>query len=386
MAEKTVYQFGQAPPHYAGPTVHNSAFARRHLPIRKNACLVCSVCFTCARMYGANCICEEVQPRRGKNLPEGSLDSRAKKLHPQDKEDFEFSMKWLSEHAHPMYRDNTGVVVGLRDLAEVSLCKAHSSTLYRAKKRHERTKSQQAPPSPADSNSIDMMVDSNQDQQQPPLGGGLAAKVREISSSLHQQHQPSYRWSSPDVNLIQPSTSFKRKRTLEPHSSASTPLYASSSPPPPPPISSSSSRFPSNHQQLPPLSTTTSNYNNNHRATTPSLSSSLLMSYQSPPPMIPIFKQEQVLETVSLKSPDSRYYLRNLAITDTFTFRDLLKEIDMTTSPPPGKRIVVSDERNETFFPLDQAIRSVIRRPLSSHMELCLGLRDKPSIDWNNYV
>jgi hypothetical protein len=92
-----------------------------------------------------------------------------------------------------------------------------------------------------------------------------------------------------------------------------------------------------------------------------------------------------VIETVSLRplsSPDM-YYFRNLAITDSFTFRDLLAEIDMTGSPPPGKRIVISDA--EKFYPLDQAIRSVIRRPNSTHLELCLGLTDKPSINWSTY-
>jgi hypothetical protein len=95
-----------------------------------------------------------------------------------------------------------------------------------------------------------------------------------------------------------------------------------------------------------------------------------------------------VVETVSLRPSNSsdipsNYYFRNLAITDTFTFRDLLNEIDITGSPPPGKRIVISDEHK--IYPLDQAIRSVIRRPTSTHLDLFLGLTDKPSINWNHY-
>ncbi|KAI9312113.1 hypothetical protein BX666DRAFT_852710 [Dichotomocladium elegans] len=391
MSESRLFQFGQAP--LPTPFTHDPRLIRRYFPIRKNACLVCSICFTCSRMYGAHCICQEVQPRRGKNLPAGSLDSRAKKLHPQDKDDYEFSLKWLSEHAHAMYRDQRGNVVGLRDLSEVSLCKAHSSTLYRAKKRHERSKNQ-APPSPADSNGLLDMMDHDLPPPSSILeGGGIATKVRELSNHHSHIHAPApLRWSSPDLHL-QPSSSFKRKRTsttttttttlLEPHSSASTPLLYGSATPPPPPVSSASSRFatPSlsssphrHHQQLPPL----------HRSSPIHTSgSSSSSSYSS---MIPIFKQDRVLETVSLKAPDSRYYLRNLAITDSFTFRDLLKEIDLPGPPPHGKRIVVSDAKNETIFPLDQAIRSVIQRPASSHVDLYLGLSDNPSIDWSTYV
>ncbi|KAI8146153.1 hypothetical protein BJV82DRAFT_407114 [Fennellomyces sp. T-0311] len=386
---------------------------RRYLPIRKNACIVCGVCFTCSRLYGTNCICEEVQPRRGKNLPEGSLDSRAKKLHPQDKEDYEFSMQWLSEHANTIYKDETGSVVGLRDLSEVSLCKAHSSTLYRAKKRHERGRNQ-APPSPADSNGIDMMDRDPypvhphpQHHHYPPPssfeGGGLAAKVREIHYQQYRSTPP------PDFSMMQASSSLKRKRTSrppsspteKPHSSASTPLYATGMAPllSHHPSSSSSSAVESRHDvdsnfSLPPLhsrasslSALSSSFQNHLHLSSP-YPSAYPRQPSSSTPQTGSPTQQTVLETVSLKSLESpcKYYFRNLAITDTFTFRDLLKEIDMTGSPPQGKRIVVSDEKNETFFPLDQAIRSVIRRPLASHMELCLGLSDKPSIDWSTYA
>ncbi|KAI7857365.1 hypothetical protein BDC45DRAFT_603433 [Circinella umbellata] len=520
------------PPHYqatrsseVGPPVTCC-----YLPIRKNACIVCGVCFTCSRLYGTNCICEEVQPRRGKNLPEGSLDSRAKKLHPQDKEDYEFSMNWLSEHAHTIYKNESGTVVGLRDVSEVSLCKAHSSTLYRAKKRHERSKNQ-APPSPSGQVDSSGMIDvtttnnkqnsnnhpnlknnnknSNNHYSHPyfhtnnskydnnlsamvldpyplhphlnhhygppsvpppstllPEGGGLAAKVREISFQQQQQQQRYRSTTPPDFSIMQASTSLnKRKRTSKqqagepleiPHSSASTPLYGTgmapllshhpSSSSSATPISASRQQQQQQQQQqhrhadnnsgsnfsLPPLhsrasslsalsssfqnhlhlsspypSTTTTTTSTGATSTTTTTSSMYGITSSSSSSSIPpstltgqsstssLTQQNTssqtmmtLLETVSLKSMDNSntYYFRNLAINDSFTFRDLLKEIDMTGTPPVGKRIVVADEKNEIFFPLDQAIRSVIRRPLSSHLELCLGLSDKPSINWNSYV
>jgi hypothetical protein len=72
-----------------------------------------------------------------------------------------------------------------------------------------------------------------------------------------------------------------------------------------------------------------------------------------------------------------------LAITDTFTFYQLLEEIEMDR-PPPGKRMVISNATNDTFYPLHEPIRSVLRDPPSSHVELCLGLCDKPSFDWSS--
>jgi hypothetical protein len=106
----------------------------------------------------------------------------------------------------------------------------------------------------------------------------------------------------------------------------------------------------------------------------------------------PDYQQQQhlVVETVSLRSipsPDipSMYYFRNLAITDSFKFRDLLAEIDIQGKPPPGKRIVISDASNERIYPLDQPIQSTIKRPTSAHVELCLGLSDQPSINWSEY-
>ncbi|ORZ00197.1 hypothetical protein BCR43DRAFT_511229 [Syncephalastrum racemosum] len=483
MSENSLYQFAQVitehPMHhsYSHPPspLSNATFQaprstvpRRPLPIRK--------------FYGLNCMCDEVQPRRGKNLPEGSLDSRAKKLHPQEKEDYEFSIHWLTEHAHEIYKGEDKRVVGLADVAEVSLCKAHSSTLYRAKKRHERGKIQ-APPSPADSNGIDTtMIEHHQHQQhqqhqhQPPNSnttnpnanraysdpyplqphplqhpsshhhapshhpyppysireGGLAAKVREIT------YQQQYSSPPPPDFVMSSSTSLKRKRLSrqctpplqKPHSSASTPLYATGMAPllsqhhPPSSSSSSSNRhvdsfsshqLPPLHSRTPSLSSLSSSLQHQlqvssslvhppqqqtpsvkeepqqqqqHHSSSESPSPSLSKPLVHPTPQ----PQEPVIGTVSLKSipatPGStpQYYIRNLAITDSFTFRDLLSEIEMLGTPPPGKRIVVSDDKNEMIFPMDQAIRSVIRHPPSSHVELCLGLTDKPSIDWNTYA
>ncbi|KAF7722558.1 hypothetical protein EC973_002948 [Apophysomyces ossiformis] len=371
------------------PQQRQANLGHGRLPVRKH--------------YGIDCICSEVQPRRGKNLPHGSLDSRAKKLHPQDKEDYEFSISWLSDNAHVIYRDENNHVVGLTDLAEVSLCKAHSSTLYRAKKKHERTK---APPSPANSSGMDVVMEERSVTASPyvdhyphhhPYMGGLAAKVRELSS-YHPR-----RAESPDLSIMTPSTSMKRKRTTttkppshmdhKPYSSASTPLYTSMTP-----FfarqTSSSSTTPTNARQPP---TAAPPHPPPHVDSFSSQLPPLHTRGQTPISPLPstLSRQETLattfVETVSLKSASSTdtqpmYYIRNLAITDTFTFRDLLAEVDMTGSPPPGKRIVVSDANDERTFPLDQAIRSVIRHPPSSHVELCLGLSDKASIDWSTYT
>ncbi|OBZ89385.1 hypothetical protein A0J61_02563 [Choanephora cucurbitarum] len=432
--------------------LHN--YNSRYLNIRKNACIVCSVCFTCSKYYGIDCACQEVQPRRGKNLPEGGLDSRAKKLHREDTDDYEFSIRWINENAHAMYKDESGQVVGLRDLIEVSLCKAHSSTLYRAKKRHERTKdfsmpppaplgslpppSSNAPPSPADSN--EMHYNPYPMNQSIVSSGGLAAKVREISSLQHPQQMVRMH-DTPDFSRMTHSTSNKRKRiykhavqksppkieanTIRPHSSISTPLYGTPRQDnmfmqPHYPFTPSTSANHNPHiqefqpahdniqtvdsfpSQLPPLHPSRGIAN---MASPPQQQQQLVYPLESPRPtatksMIntsvpmpePMDISPLMVETVSLRplipssassSASDNYYFRNLAITDTFTFRDLLAEIDMTGSPPPGKRIVISDA--DKFYPLDQAIRSVIRRPTSTHLELCLGLTDKPSIDWSTY-
>lgn len=272
-----------------------------------------------------------------------------------------------------MYKNENNEIEGLRELTEVSLCKAHSSTLYRAKKRHERDKQPDAPPSPADS-----------DPYPSISSGGLAAKVREISSNQYPQQQ-----ALPDFNRMSHSTSMKRKRTTTsyqnepPSSSISTPLYSNTRVNPfmqqQQQYQQVMDNFPS---QLPPLQQRQQQQQQDDIYPTTSES--------SPRPTFLLPKQElepipMVIETVSLKSSESSmYYFRNLAITDTFTFRDLLNEIDMIGSPPPGKRIVISD--HEKFYPLDQPIRHVIQRPASTHLELSLGLTDKPSINWTKYM
>ncbi|KAI9278997.1 hypothetical protein BDA99DRAFT_554589 [Phascolomyces articulosus] len=486
---------------------------RRYLPIRK--------------YYAEDCTCSESQPRRGKNLPDGTLDSRAKKLHPQDN-DYEFSIKWLTEHAHATHRDEHGQVVGLRELPEVSLCKAHSSTLYRAQKKHERVNQQLSPPPPfatsssttsssnpnhntqhhhhpssssstshhplppppqpsssttatstatntAFSPSPDYMMDvelhrhpppppshphpSNMEQQHPyyhhtpppppplqqqqqqqqptqPYMSNLAAKVRNIN-------HPPFQGEMPDFSAMSSSTSLKRKRTESmARSSASTPLLAHpyhspsspiphvdfnqqlpplhqqqqqpqpqasprtvslsslpfrrTQPPPPPPSSSttndanspgvSSNRrmsFPHYSQQPPSSSSSSSHPQQQGGGPLPP------STYSSPSPSLEPFNA-LIVDTVSLKTQNNNsntpeYLIKNLAITDTFTFRELLSEADIIGSPPPGKRIVISDDKQERIFPLDQAIRSVIRRPVTPHVELWLSLNDKPSIDWSSY-
>jgi hypothetical protein len=302
-----------------------------------------------------------------------------------------------------MYKNQSHEIEGLRDLTEVSLCKAHSSTLYRAKKRNERDKEPNAPPSPADS--------TQQDPYNPYPSistGGLAAKVREISSNQYPQ-QVLRMNEIPDFNRMSSSTSMKRKRsTFKKHqsteepipvsSSISTPLYASSSRINPflPPQQQQQQNYIQQQQQQQQQIHNTDNYpsqlpplqRSNNEPDNPQIYPN--DTNVSPRPTFLLPKQDLepipiVIETVSLKSSESSmYYFQNLAITDTFTFRDLLNEIDIIGSPPPGKRIVISD--NKKFYPLDQPIRHVIQRPASNHLELYLGLTDKPSINWSSYI
>ncbi|KAI9473736.1 MAG: hypothetical protein EXX96DRAFT_541405 [Benjaminiella poitrasii] len=416
-------------PHSTTTTTTTTTTHQQSLATRKNACIY----------YGINCRCSEMQPRRGKNLPEGGLDSRAKKLSPHERDDYEFTLHWLNEYAHEIYRDNYHRIVDLSELKEVSLCKAHSSALYRAKKKHQRNTTTidqtQAPPSPADSNSTTMMEDVRMTSAyllpQPSsssiiTGGGLAAKVREISSQYSlMSEQPLL--PEPFANTMTVSTSMKRRRTMThgsrnigPSSSASTPLLHTSS------SSNNQNYQPSSHnlhlmssrqftpkvnhsftpqQQLPPLhlrALATSNNNTPYSSNllsspTRTVTSPLIpMSSSSPSPFLNNGNSTtKVIETVSLKGSPSLnpnydkdgdiYYIRNLAITDTYTFQDLLLEIDFAGSPPPGKKVIISDLKRERIFPLGQAIRSVIRYPTDTHVEFYLDLSEKPSIDWNTY-
>ncbi|ORZ07625.1 hypothetical protein BCR42DRAFT_397167 [Absidia repens] len=326
---------------------------RRILPLRKN--------------YAIDCTCEETQPRRGKNLPQHCLDSRAKKLNQADKEDYDFAIQWLQENAHAIYRDAaSNQVVDLSNQTEVGLCKAHSSTLYRAKKRWEKETFTSTPASPSDYMDTNMdFTPSNSNSTnnhtattssalvatsktsstssssssstriktemggglapiKSEIGGGLAAKVKELSQ--HPPPPPTPQLPS-DLNII-PSTSHKRKRIDQNGLSTKT-------------------------QQL------------------PSSGSAMLPHSSASTPFMP--SDEPCI-----------YFIRNLAITDTFTFRHLLDETDITGAPPPGKRIIIADPTSERIFPLSQAIRSVLPRPVSSHVEFCLGLTDKTSIDWSS--
>jgi hypothetical protein len=99
------------------------------------------------------------------------------------------------------------------------------------------------------------------------------------------------------------------------------------------------------------------------------------------------------INTVSLRrmpsdnddDDESIYFIRNLAITDTFTFRDLIEEMDINGAPPPPpfKRLVIADPSTNRIFPFSQPIRSVLPHPSSPHVEFCLGVTDKTPINWN---
>ncbi|KAI9308368.1 hypothetical protein BJ944DRAFT_260344 [Cunninghamella echinulata] len=555
---------------YTSMSCSNST-TRQPLSFRKNACLICSICFTCSKVFGVDCSCDNIQPRRGRNLPGGSLDSRAKKLNPMDSDDYDFSIDWLTQNAHIMYKDNNNQVIGLLEANEVSLCKAHSSTLYRAKKRHLRRLEQQhiTPPSPTDSSTSMMDPVSPTTpflctSPPPPYPhqhhhhiGGLAAKVKELqhtssspSSSSPSKYDP---MMPPDFTTApSTSTSIKRKRTCSyfhpsPHDKIH---FTSSSCSPPPPISSASTPLlnhsslhnhssphhhryrctspittklndPFSNQQLPPIqrhppshyqstpsilppfhlmSLSSNNHHHhhhhhpssNHIQPIPSLSSNYTFSPHSHShhhnhqqqlastfqnnTSSSLLSKQLVIETVSLKtdlalsirpyihqkvnknqsmpmeisdsssssasssttttttllsssSPSSSsstsstsnctfssptplqhlihnnnthysentikeedkdnntplpfYFIKNLAITDTFTFYQLLEEIEMN-HPPPGKRIIILNDANDIIYPLHEPIRSVLKDPKTTHVDLCIGVRDKPSIDWSS--
>ncbi|ORX45868.1 hypothetical protein DM01DRAFT_1349225 [Hesseltinella vesiculosa] len=439
MTENNLFQLAQVVSDLS-PMEHR-IHQRRTLPLRKNACAVCAVCFTCSKSYATTCTCDELQPRRGKNLPENGLDSRAKKLNKTDKQDYDFTIRWLQDHAHSIYRDERNRIIGLEQQAEVGLCKAHSSTLYRAKKRWEREHRSSSP--------MDLMDrDPPSSSSSSSSMGGIARKIQEF-----QYNQPAVHNMEPDLTMT-PSTSYKRKRIDAPQASASTPIFASgplmkaaqhsmSSPPmsfqlpplhqtppspsPQPPSSVSSSlntlssslqhqlyltpkhrpnmlRHPSPHHHphpphhLPPPTPQSPLHQqpqpmhppHHSSPSTPPLATPNQQQHSptSPLPSLLLPVQHPQVETVSLKSMPSDdptiYFIRNLAITDTFTFRHLLDETDITDAPPPGKRIIITDTTNDRIFPLSQAIRSVLPNPSSTHVEFCLGLTDKAPFDWSS--
>jgi hypothetical protein len=407
--------------------------------------------------YGEFCQCEESKPRRGKNLPKGYIDSRAKKLDRKDNEDYEFTLKWLNENAHPCYHDESGEVPEAHMIAEVALCKAHSSTLYRAKKKHLLDISKaDAPPSPTDSASVETPPPGSltyEQVEQPhqfsqgvfnsslPASdpyyprkslqnslireGGLADRVRRLNGQTFPNPEEG---PAPSIKpMATTSASLTRKRAKQanaedepfPRKTISTPLKNGGQKPvrntvrfyEPPAQHHAHEPHPQHSAQLPPLKPRRGGHSHtnslsslstimqqqlrlqpNSAAHTPSSSYSNYpyQNHQQPMP------GPHIVETVSLKSlpqfaHDSRknvttYFVRNLAISDTFTFRDILEEIEMNTPPPPGKRIVISDASNEIVFPMDLAIRSVIKDPSEPHVELCVGLADLPAVAWSNEV
>lgn len=247
-----------------------------------------------------------MHPRRGKNLPPNTVDSRSKRLTTNEPEDYQITSAWLDQHANERYRDAEGNLPP--SIAEFALCKAHSSSLYRAKKRAELNLAQRA-------------------QEQDIAGSS------QLPMNLPAGFVPT------------PSSSAKRKRMED------------------------------NFEEVRRMQ---------HRA-------SLSMGNPYPPKQQPL-NFGQVVETISLRSAlteqerndqsiisSGTYYLRNLAITDTFTFRDILREIDLTGTAPPGKKIVITNIENDRTYPMDIAIRSIIwGKP---HADLCIGVQDVVTFD-----
>lgn len=243
-----------------------------------------------------------MHPRRGKNLPPNTVDSRSKRLSASEPEDYQITIAWLEQHANERYRDTEGNLPP--NISEFALCKAHSSSLYRARKRAELNMAQR-------------------DQQFPTSS--------QVTMSLPAGFVPT------------PSSSAKRKRA---------------------------------EQGMEDM-----------RRMQRRASLSIGNPYGEQP-----MGFGQVVETISLRSaltdqerndpnimPSGTYYLRNLAITDTFTFRDILREIDLTGTAPPGKKIVITNIENDRTYPMDIAIRSVIwGKP---HAELCIGVQDVVSFN-----
>lgn len=370
-------------------------------------------------------------------------------------------MKWLNENAHPCYHDEAGNVPEAHLISEVALCKAHSSTLYRAKKKHLTDVSKvEAPPSPTDSTSVEtpppvpLTYEQVEQPQQFAQGvinssllpndpyysrksmqnpvfrdGGLADRVRRLNTP---SFPPTDELSAPSIKpTATTSASLKRKRTKQsvaedepfPRKTASTPLKHAGQKAPsrntvrffePPatqqhtPHESRQVLPPQHSTQLAPLKPRRGSHA--HTSSLSSLSAIMQQQLRLQPSAAPHstgsssyanypYQPHQqsgvcIVETVSLRSlpqfsHDPRknvptYLVRNLAISDTFTFRDILEEIEMNAPPPPGKRIVISDANNEIVFPMDLAIRSVIKDPSEPHVDLCVGLADLPSIDWSS--
>ncbi|KAI9281213.1 hypothetical protein BC943DRAFT_329946 [Umbelopsis sp. AD052] len=434
MSENNLFHFAQVVsemPHSNPDLPHAETTSRPAARIRQNACIICNLCFTCGQRYGIDCKCEESKPRRGKNLPKGYLDSRAKKLDRNDKEDYEFTIMWLRDNAHACYHDASGDVPEAHLLAEVALCKAHSSTLYRAKKKHLVDIKDEAPPSPTDSTSVETPPPGSLTYEQVEQPHQFTQGVIHASMPPNDPYYSRKSLQNP-VTLPAPSikptasVSLKRKRVKQsaaddepyPRKTTSTPLKHGAQKPAPrnntvrfvDPPSDNIRHLAHSNTQLPPLKPRRGTHN--HTSSLSSLSAIMQQQLHLQPTSIShagntpygggsssySYQQQHpgscIVETVTLKSlpqfsHDPRkniptYLVRNLAISDSFTFRDILEEIEMNAPPPPGKRIIISDASNEIVFPMDLPIRSVIRDPVEPHVELCLGLADVPSVDWNN--
>ncbi|CAO3595582.1 unnamed protein product [Absidia cylindrospora] len=233
----------------------------------------------------------------------------------------------------------------------------------------------------------------------PSLSPHPSASTPLSGTSQHHRLHHSTSISSPPLPYLSPQLPPLQQQPLSPiatslnslSSSLQQQLHLSSG--------TSPKYYPHHHHTAspPPSTSSSSSYNlrpyqlHNTSSSTIPLSSSVQYPAALGIPPSPPTPSIQI-ETVSLKSMPSDepcfYFIRNLAITDTFTFRHLLDETDIigTTPPPSGKRIIITDPSSERIFPLSQAIRSVVPRPSSSHMEFCLGLADKTSIDWSSYA
>lgn len=354
-------------------------------------------------------MCTEVQPRRGRNLPPNSLDSRAKKLNPQDRDDYDFSLRWLAENANDVYKDpNPGLVLGLSTMTEVSLCKAHSSALYRAKKKHDNINSDNInglspPPSPSESTHEVLShhpgpgnVMPHDFVPTPSTSSPLMITHSSLSGSSGEP-SPSPSFSSSIIPTSTISSPLKRKRG-RPAGSMSSQLPTSSTK-----QANLVSHLASLGLSNSPTNTFASSNNrgNNMQVTSPTLLTRGINSMLQP--LQPRMGQHaaalaasglpsppSIVETISLRaqlqpSQPPQYFLRNLAITNNFTFSDCLREIDGMPPPPQGKKIVILSAEGDRTYPMGTPIRSVIPAGMSggTHVELVLALVDVPTVDWN---
>ncbi|KAI8997772.1 hypothetical protein BDB01DRAFT_772384 [Pilobolus umbonatus] len=105
------------------------------LPLRRNACVVCRVCFLCSRVYGTkHCWCpEDERPRRGKSLPAGYTDSRSISFNLQKESLRNFTIDWIIRNADKAY----GPLYYLPSVpsASVDVCRHHFTTFLNARSK-----------------------------------------------------------------------------------------------------------------------------------------------------------------------------------------------------------------------------------------------------------